>query len=159
MKPIYATSVELGGKGVLLRGASASGKSDLALRLLDRGARLIADDQTCLVATPETLLLTAPAAITGKLEVRGIGIVDVDPAQDVPLCLVVDLVAPADVERLPDSALWAVELDGGRFTAPLIRLAPFEASAAAKLALALDRMGSPASAAVLRPRAEATHGV
>jgi len=60
---------------VLLRGPSGSGKSDLALRLIDDGARLIADDQTHLAKKGHALIATPPPAIAGMIEVRGIGVV------------------------------------------------------------------------------------
>ncbi|WP_040850329.1 HPr kinase/phosphorylase, partial [Nitrospirillum viridazoti] len=73
---VHATCVSVGGAGVLLRGASGSGKSDLALRLVDAGALLVADDQVALAADPTATLLTAtaPERLAGLIEVRGLGI-------------------------------------------------------------------------------------
>lgn len=128
-------------QGVLLRGPSGSGKSDLALRLIDGGARLVADDQTRLLRKGRALVATAPASLKAMMEVRGIGIVTLGRAQvlaSVPLRLVVDLVAPQRIERMPEPAqetLEGIEL-------PLLTLAPFEASAAAKLRLALTRIAT-----------------
>jgi len=133
MMRVHATSVALGGDGILLRGPSGSGKSDLALRLIDAGARLVADDQTELTRAGTTLEMRAPATIAGQLEVRGVGILRVPSIAVAPLRLVVDLVPPEQVERLPEPefcTLLAVSV-------PLLRLAPFAASAAAKLRLAL----------------------
>ncbi len=130
---IHATTVAIGGKGVLIRGAPGSGKSDLALRLIDAGARLVADDQTEIARVGRGLVARAPKTIFGKLEVRGIGIVKVRAVKQARLVLAVDLVRPDQVERLPDPE-W-VELLNVRI--PLIRLAPFEISAPAKLRLAL----------------------
>jgi serine kinase of HPr protein (carbohydrate metabolism regulator) len=129
---VHGTAVELAGIGVLLRGASGSGKSDLALRLVDSGARLIADDRTLLRRQGDLLLASAPPTIAGRLEVRGIGIMSVPCVASAPLRLVVDLVAPGAVERLPEArfaSLLGLDL-------PLILLAPFEPSAPAKLRLA-----------------------
>src|SRR5262249_13386596 len=65
---VHGTTVALQGEGVLLRGPSGSGKSDLALRLIDGGARLVADDQTEIERTPNGLMACSPATIAGKIE-------------------------------------------------------------------------------------------
>jgi HPr kinase/phosphorylase len=130
---VHGTCVELDGTGVLLRGPAGSGKSDLALRLIDRGARLVADDQVELNAVRGRLIALSPRSIAGRLEVRGLGIVEPPAAPDATLGLVVDLIAPASVERLPEPArivLLGIEL-------PLMKLAPFEESATAKLRMAV----------------------
>ena len=134
---IHTTAVALvtaaGPRAVLLRGPSGSGKSDLGLRLIDAGARLVADDQSDLRREGEVIIVRAPAVIAGLIEVRGIGIVRVEPLAEAPLALIADLMAPKAIERLPLPAterLLDVEL-------PRIAVAPFEASAAAKVALAL----------------------
>lgn len=130
---VHATTIAFGGKGVLIRGPSGSGKSDLALRLIDAGAKLVADDQTEIARRGKSLVASAPKAIAGKLEARGIGIVKLRAVKHATLALAVDLVRPDQIERLPEPE-W-VELLG--VTLPLIRLAPFEISAPAKLRLAL----------------------
>ena len=130
---VHGTSVALGDEGVLLRGPSGSGKSDLALRLIDQGARLVADDQTELHIEGDAIAMTAPATIAGQLEVRGIGIVQVPSVPVAALRLVVDLTDPAMIERLPEPR----HCDVLGHNVPLIALAPFEASAVAKLRLAL----------------------
>jgi HPr kinase/phosphorylase len=130
---VHATSVALGGDGILLRGPSGSGKSDLALRLIDEGARLVADDQTELERVGAGLEMRAPRTIAGRLEVRGLGIVPVPSLAAAQLHLVVDLVAPDAVERLPEP-LFCTLLG---VSVPLLRLAPFAVSATAKLRLAL----------------------
>ena len=128
---VHGTAVAIDGIGVLLRGPSRCGKSDLALRLIDAGARLIADDQVVLRRDGDAVCASAPEAIAGKLEVRGIGIVAVDIAAHAKLSLVVELVAPDAVERMPEpSHAQFLEV-----AVPLIRIAPFEASAAAKVRL------------------------
>lgn len=129
---VHATTVAIGGAGVLIRGSPGSGKSDLALRLIDGGARLVADDQTEIERMGTRLVARAPKAIAGKLEVRGLGIVKVRASRQVRLVLAVDLARPEDVERMPGEQ-W-VDLLGIKLR--LIRLAPFEVSAAAKLRLA-----------------------
>jgi RNase adaptor protein for sRNA GlmZ degradation len=129
---LHATAVAIGRRGVLLRGPPGAGKSDLALRLIAAGARLIADDQVELERRAETVLATPPETIAGLIEVRGLGIRRVPFVRAVPLVLVVDLAGP--VERLPEPS--TVELAGLRL--PCLALAPFEASAVAKLFAALD---------------------
>lgn len=125
-------------RAVLLRGPSGAGKSDLALRLIEGGARLVADDQTDLSRQGRTVIASAPARIAGLIEARGIGIVKLGRDQLVtraPLALLVDLAHPERIERLPELTrenILGVEL-------PVVALAPFEASASAKLRLALAR--------------------
>ena len=130
---VHASCVALEGKGVLLRGAPGAGKSDLALRLIEGGARLVADDQVALTSGGGRLLAAPPAGIAGLLEVRGIGIVSMDFVSRCPVDLVVDLVAPDSVARMPEDA--HVTLAGCRVRR--VALAPFEASAPAKVRLAL----------------------
>lgn len=121
--------------GVLLRGPSGAGKSDLALRSVDRGWRLVADDQTEIRSAEGRVSAASPGAIFGRMEVRGLGIVTVPSAPGAELCLVVDLVAPGLIERLPEAQF--CELLGVRL--PCLALDPFEASALAKLRLAAFR--------------------
>lgn len=118
---------------MLIRGAPGSGKSDLALRLVEEGARLVADDRTDLAVVEGRLVATAPPAIAGKLEVRGIGIVDARMAAEAPVALIVDLRQADQIERLPERDVEAV----AGVSVPRIDLAPFEASATAKIRLAL----------------------
>jgi serine kinase of HPr protein (carbohydrate metabolism regulator) len=132
MSQIHATCVEVDGLGVLLRGESGAGKSDLALRLIDGGARLVADDRTDLAAEGGRLIATCPAALAGRLEVRGLGIGPVPSAARAPIGLVVDLVAAAAVERLPEANHCVIE----GISLPLLAVAAFEASAPAKVRLA-----------------------
>ena len=143
---IHASCVALEGKGLLLRGAPGAGKSDLALRLIDGGARLVADDQVALTSSGANLLAAPPKRIAGLLEVRGIGIVAMEFESQCPVHLVVDLTQPDTVERMPETA--TVDLCGHRIAH--VALAPFEASAPAKLRLALSR------AAAAKESAQAT---
>ncbi|HYM31428.1 MAG TPA: HPr kinase/phosphatase C-terminal domain-containing protein [Candidatus Cybelea sp.] len=145
MTLVHASAVALDGQAALIRGPSGSGKSDLALRLLDAGWRLVADDQVALTVEAGVLRAAAHPRLAGRLEVRGIGIVRVPHLGEAPVVLVVDLVAPAEVERLPEAA--AVTIEG--VSLPSIRLAPFEVSAAAKLKFALRAAGGSARAAAL----------
>ncbi|MGE0425340.1 MAG: HPr kinase/phosphorylase [Reyranellaceae bacterium] len=141
---IHATCVALPEGGVLLRGDSGAGKSDLALRLIDGGARLVADDRTDLMREGDLLIARAPASIAGLIEARGVGILRLPPeklAAEVAVVLIVDLVDAAIVERLPEAAredLLGVQLKR-------VALAPFEASAPAKIRLALLASASTSS--------------
>jgi HPr kinase/phosphorylase len=141
---IHATCVALPEGGVLLRGESGAGKSDLALRLIDGGARLVADDRTVLLRDGDRLIARAPETIAGLIEARGIGILRLPPdrlASDVAVRLIVDLVDPALIERLPvagTDVLLGVSLQR-------VALAPFEASTPAKIRLALLASGSASS--------------
>ena len=141
---VHATCVALRPRGgawraILLRGPSGAGKSDLALRLIEAGARLVADDQTELVRRGKAVIATSPARIAGLIEARGVGIVKLARDQLVaraPVALLVDLAPPERIARLPEPAredLLGLDL-------PVLMLAPFEASASAKLRLALTRI-------------------
>jgi HPr kinase/phosphorylase len=130
---IPATAVAVNGKGVLLRGPSGSGKSDLALRLIDRGATLIADDIVAAEIVPGAVKLAPPDSIAGMLELRGAGVAKIAYEEDVPLALVVDLVAGGDVERMPEPAETAI----CGASVPLMRLDGFDASAPIKVEMAL----------------------
>lgn len=141
---IHATCVALPEGGVLLRGESGAGKSDLALRLIDGGARLIADDRTDLVRVGDRLIARAPATIVGLIEARGMGLVRLLPEQLSPeaaIVLIVDLVDPARIERLPD----ATHEDLLGVSLRRVALAAFEASTPAKIRLALRTPGSASS--------------
>lgn len=132
---IHASCVAIGGRAVLIGGPSGAGKSDLALRLIDRGAALVSDDYTELRRRGGRVLARAPAEIAGKIEVRGLGILDLPAMADIPVCLYVDL--DRDPERLPEpETVWL----GGE-EIPAIALAALEASAALKLEQALVRFG------------------
>jgi HPr kinase/phosphorylase len=135
---VHGTAVAIDGGVVLLRGPSGRGKSDLALRLIDAGARLVADDQVLLQRAGTQVLACAPTALAGLFEIRGLGIVKVDALAAAPLALIADLVLPDAVERLPERRVETIlGLD-----LPLIALAPFEVSAAAKLRFALRALAS-----------------
>jgi serine kinase of HPr protein (carbohydrate metabolism regulator) len=133
METVHGTVVEIEGAGVLFRGPSGSGKSDLALRLIDSGATLVADDRVILSRRDGQLLAAAPETIAGRLEVRGLGIATVPSTGPSPLRLVVDMARPQEVERLPKAAETVIL----GVVLPVMHLAPFEASAPAKLRLAL----------------------
>jgi serine kinase of HPr protein (carbohydrate metabolism regulator) len=143
---VHGTAVAIDGAAILLRGASGAGKSDLALRLIDRGACLIADDQAELRRAIDQVLVSAPAAIAGLIEIRGLGILRVDTVTAAPLVLLVDLVPPTEVERLPESR----SEDVLGVAVPVMALAPFEASAPAKLRFARRAFTARQLPAILR---------
>ena len=132
---VHASTVALDGRAVLISGPSGSGKSDLALRLLDRGFNLVSDDQTMVRLDCERLVASAPPNIAGKLEIRGIGIVELDHVDDVPVALIVELTR--DMERMPDDSRERLILG---VPVRLISVDAMTASAHAKVAIALDRM-------------------
>ena len=133
---VHASTVASEGRAVLISGPSGSGKSDLALRLLDRGFTLVSDDQTIVRREGEKLIASAPPNIAGKLEIRGIGIVDMEAVSDVPVALYVELTS--EIMRLPDDRRERPVLG---VSLPLVSIDALTASAASKVALALDRLG------------------
>jgi hypothetical protein len=134
---VHASCVAIAERAVLIAGASGRGKSDLALRLIDRGARLVSDDYTLLSPEKGRLFASAPERIAGKLEVRGVGIIELEPVRHVPVCLFVDL--DAEVARLPEPGHRIL----AGITVPVVALAALEASAPIKLESALHRFGLP----------------
>jgi serine kinase of HPr protein (carbohydrate metabolism regulator) len=133
---VHASTVALDGRAVLITGPSGSGKSDLTLRLLDRGFTLVSDDQTIVKKDGDRLVASAPPTIAGKLEIRGIGIIEMDRVENVPVALLVELTS--DIRRLPDDSRERPILG---IPLPLITIDAMTASAPSKVALGLDRMG------------------
>lgn len=140
---VHATAVALGGKAALIRGPSGSGKSDLALRAiavprlahLAHRIELVSDDQVRLVSTPGGIEVTPPPTIAGKIEVRGLGIVELPYCPAALLALVVDLVPQTEIPRYP---LEEIRETFFGVPVPVVRLAAFEPSAPVKLVLALN---------------------
>lgn len=133
---MYGTVVALGDWGVMLRGKSGSGKSDLALRLIGEGAQLVADDQVYLNLSGGLAYASAPPSIAGLLEVRGVGVTPFPLRARAPLALIINMIAMADVPRLPDAK--TAEILG--LDLPVLDLYPFEASAAQKVKVALGSL-------------------
>jgi serine kinase of HPr protein (carbohydrate metabolism regulator) len=128
---LHATAVAIDGRAVLLEGLSGAGKSDLALRLIDRGATLISDDNTLLVRSGEALLARNPGAMAGRIEVRGLGIVAMPHVADVPVGLIIRL--GGETMRMPERRVRRIAGIAVREVA----LDAFQASAAIKVELAL----------------------
>lgn len=133
---LHTSCVAIGGRAVLIGGRPGKGKSDLALRLIDRGASLVSDDYTYVRRVSGQLLASAPDTIAGKMEIRGVGIVEFEPSKDIPVALFVDL--DHDPDRLPPEG-------ESRTTAgiaiPVIRLSALEPSAPIKVETALSLIG------------------
>lgn len=132
---IHASCVALNGRAVLILGASGQGKSDLALRLMDRGAVLVADDRCDIWIEDGQLWCRPPENLAGKIEVRGIGIVERPWKAPVPLTLAVRLTESYD--RMPDAR--RIEMVAGH-ALPALALSAFEASAPIKVILALEQV-------------------
>lgn len=136
---LHASCVAIGEHAVLIEGRSGAGKSDLALRLIDRGAALVSDDYTVLMRSARKLLATPPATIAGKIEVRGLGIVAMPYRDRVAVSLLVELVD--EVERMPPEPqtrrIAGVDV-------PVVAMNGHDASGPIKVELALKRLASPA---------------
>lgn len=134
---IHASTVAIDGHAVLICGRPGSGKSDLALRLIDRGATLVSDDYTIVSRAGDHLVAAPPETIRGRIEVRGLGLVEMPSVSNIPIVLMVVLDSP--VPRMP-------EPDEKRVLAglalPVIALAAFEESTPIKLEIALRQMAS-----------------
>ena len=122
MTLVHGTAVAVGRFGVLLRGPSGAGKSSLALRLIDEAGyglgegllygQLVADDQVNLTVEDGFVVARCPAALSGLLEIRGIGVVRVKSLAEVRLALIVDLMRFQDIARMPGNGELITELLG-----------------------------------------------
>ena len=145
----HASCIAFGNVGVLIRGAPGSGKSSLCLRLIDQGgfglgaralqAQLVADDQVEVRVIGGALVASAPPALAGKLEIRGLSIVAVQQRHEVALKLLVDLMPAKDIPRMPEVADASVILMGVRL--PRLMLDASTADACARLRAALGHFG------------------
>ena len=134
---LVATRLDARWRGVLILGPSGIGKSDLALRTLSCGFRLVADDRVVLSSAAGRLFGRAPEPLEGLLEVRGLGIVAVARLRLVPICLAVNCVGPVHLERMPEFSPTIVL----GVSIPSIAICPTEASAPAKLCRAIEVLG------------------
>lgn len=139
MSLLHASCVKLGSHGVLIRGGPGSGKSDLALRLIDAGGQLVADDYTQIEVERGCIFGLAPAEISGRIEARGVGLLTLPFEDRSEVSLIVDLAPRSEIERLPDEA-WET-FEGIRVRT--IKLCGFDASAVAKIRLLLASAEDP----------------
>lgn len=145
---IHATCIAIGAQGVLLLGPPGSGKSSLALQLIDqpghgltghlKTALLVADDQVVIRRRDGRIVATAPEALAGLIEIRGIGIVKAPVQEEVPLSLAVQLVPSDETARLPDPGASRISLLG--LDLPLVCIDASLAAAPARLRAALDML-------------------
>ena len=135
---LHASCVAIGGRAVLIAGRSGTGKSDLALRLIDRGARLVSDDYTIVRRVEGRLLARAPANIEGRIEIRGLGILSLETESDVPVALFVDLDRRPERMRQADEQVTVAGVQ-----LPAVAIAALEPSAPVKLEMALNHLGLP----------------
>lgn len=122
--------------GVLILGESGRGKSDLALRLIERGAALVADDRVELFVQEDRLWARPPARLAGLIEIRGLGILRMPHAADAAIALAVRLVDTGIASRLPEPQTYRPPATLPLFTQakpPLVELCGFESSAPAKV--------------------------
>ncbi len=149
---LHGTCVSVGGAGVLILGEPGSGKSALALRLIDEPgygisgvllhSELVADDQVIVTRDRDRLMASAPATLRGKLEIRGLGIVKLATPPSVPLLLVVKLQDHPTIERLPDLATFDIL----GMALPLVEIDAKTPSAPARLRAALTWLKQPGEA-------------
>ncbi len=132
---LHVSSVAVDGKGVLIEGESGAGKSDLALRLIDRGAVLVSDDYTLLQRNGGELIASPPDNIAGKIEVRGLGIIPLEHVEKAPVALLVRLTDAPERMPLPDEVRRIAGVDIRE-----VAIDPRSASAAIKVELALKHL-------------------
>ena len=137
MTLVHGTCVKINEIGVLIQGPSSSGKSDLALRLIDRGAHLVADDQTLLIERMGKIIASSPPTIAGILEVRGIGIISMKAISEAQIGLIIDLVEQSYVPRIPYSETKILLTTSPNIHIPVYHLNAFEGSTPHKVHLAV----------------------
>lgn len=136
MTLLHGTTVEIDGLGIFITGPSGSGKSDLAIRLMDRGAKLVADDYTEILVVNNGLSARPPQNIKGKIEARGIGIIKVENINQTDISIVVQLQEADEIERMPETQ--NVTIEGVEL--PVVFLCAKHASSVAKLFLYLKSL-------------------
>ena len=135
---LHASCVAIGSGAILLLGESGFGKSDLALRLIDRGAKLVSDDQVSLVKSDKQIIASSATNIAGLLEIRGAGIFKLEYKNDVVVRLVVNLVSRENIERLP----YPQQYECMGITFPQINICPFDISSAIIVEMALASLSN-----------------
>ncbi len=134
---LHASCVAIDGRAVLIEGRSGAGKSDLALRLIDRGATLVSDDYTLLRRRDGVLRASPPETIQGRIEVRGIGVLEMPFVADMPVAALV--LIEEMPERLPPPGQ-ARRIAGVEI--PQFAVAALEPSAPVKVELAVRHIES-----------------
>lgn len=137
LETVHASCVVIDGAAVLLHGRSGAGKSDLALRLIDRGAALLSDDYTEVERVGDRLVARAPATIAGRIEVRGLGLIDMPHVCEAYVRLMIELDEP--VPRMPEDEPPVRWIAG--VAVPVVALPGLEPSSPIKVELALRSLG------------------
>lgn len=132
----HASCVEFKGKGILILGDSGAGKSDLAIRLLDAGGTLVSDDYVEVINENNQVIAKTAPNIGGMIEVRGIGLMNVDFLSETKLDLVLELVTPNLIDRLPEDFYF----EEGNAKIPFFKFDGFCSSAIAKINLIIDKL-------------------
>ena len=135
LKRIHSTSVVIDDNGVLILGDSGSGKSDLALRLIDNGATLISDDISICRKNSNNIYLYCPPEIKGLLEVREIGIITVPFVERIKLRLVVNLKSNNNERSTKDNYITILGIK-----IPIINIEGKNSSAVAKIKVKLNEI-------------------
>lgn len=145
---IHATCLLMGPVGVLVRGASGAGKSALAARLVEaeraagRFAQLVSDDRVAVEAVNGRLIARGPREIAGRLELRGFGIVATDFETAAVVRLVVDIVDPPDIERLPEPGALVTTIQDLRLLRQPVCGTGWQACAAVRARISAERFGN-----------------
>ena len=145
---MQASAVSIGGTALLIEGPPGSGKSSLALALIDRGAGLIGDDAVTLSAEGERLIASPPPRIAGLIEVRGVGLVRLPPAPPAPVALIL-ILGGAEPARLPDLPCPTREIAG--VPVPVLAFDPGAIAPALRAEWALRQHGLAINAPSLQP--------
>lgn len=150
---LQTSAVAIAGRALLIEGPPGSGKSSLALALIDRGAGLIGDDAVTLTPSEGRLIASPPPNIAGLLEVRGVGLAQLPIAAPAPVALILAL-GTADPERLPETPLPTRLIAG--VAVPLLAFAPGPTAPALRAEWALQMHGLTFGASSL-PAVDAPH--
>lgn len=134
---LHATAVSIHGEALIITGPSASGKSDLALRLIDRGAQLIADDNIVIMGDHNAPIVAQSEHHMHAIEIRGVGIIAMDCVNNIPLKIIIQLTDK--YEHIP-SPLPLISF--GHYVLPCLKISPFEISAPIKIEQALANLTS-----------------
>lgn len=137
---VHGTCVVIGGGAVIIRGPSGGGKSDLALRLIDRGAMLLSDDYTYIERENDHIAASPPPNISGLIEVRGLGIVSMPHIPRAVINLVVELLDSDAGDAPVRYPLKSAQVSLLGVNLPVLRIVGFETSAPIKIEMALSKL-------------------